>query len=72
MLGTPVLAPGSLFEGCGLSSPRQKIDFNEDLVALFQRNNHFYTVADQTSAFDKYHSNYEAQVAGFANFLRGR
>ena len=72
MLGTPVLAPGSLFEGCGLSSPRQKTDSNEDLVALLQCDNHFDTVSDQASALDQYQLNYEAQVAGYSNFLRGR
>jgi len=72
MLGTPVLAPGSLFEGCGLSSPRQKIDSNEDLVTLLQCNNHFDTVSDQASALDQYQLNYEAQLAGYYNFLRGR
>ena len=71
IIGTPVLAPRSLFEGCGLSSPQQKIDSNEDLVALFQQNKHFDTIEQQTRALDWYISDYESRTAIFSSYLRG-
>ncbi len=72
MLGTPVLAPGSLFEGCGMEAPVLEVNSNEDFVELLKHDEHFYIIDQQTSGLDRYISDYKTRAASFSNFLRGR